>query len=381
MRAAAGVATFAAAAAVLTLTAQAPAPVTPAHAPAFANPATQLGRRIETALSARTLAGAHVGVLAVEANGGAVLYARNADDDFVPASTLKLVVGSAALARLGTSFTFTTGVAAAGSIQSGTLQGDLCLRGGGDAQLSIADLDAAAGAVAAAGVQHVSGVLIADASRYDAPHYPLGWAIDDIPYEYAAVPGALSLGLNVAHVRVLPGDAPGAPGILQAQPQTGAFAIENATLTGARDSADTTDLARPWDRPRVIRVTGNYPFGAPLSDDLEPAVPDPAEYVADLFIRALAARGVTVAGGVRFGATPAGAAVLWTHRSKPLRLLLRDFWPPSTNLIGEQLLEELGSEATFRELPGEARAGDARERGIVTEMSWLRSIGVNPSTL
>jgi D-alanyl-D-alanine carboxypeptidase/D-alanyl-D-alanine-endopeptidase (penicillin-binding protein 4) len=333
---------------------------------------------IESALDAPTLAGAHAGVLAVDAENGTVLYARNADDDFVPASTLKLVVGSAALARLGATFTFATSVEAAGSIAGGTLDGDLYLRGGGDAQLSPADLDAAAAAVAAAGVRRVAGALVGDASRYDAPRYPPGWSIDDIPYEYAAVPSALSLGLNVAHVRVLPGDAAGAPAILRVRPQSGAFTVENAALTGAPRVTDSTDLERPWDRPQTIRVVGTYPLGAPLSDDLEPAVPDPAAYAADLFLQALAARGVTVDAGVRFGGTPAGATLVWTHRSKPLGALLRDFWPPSTNLIGEQLLEELGAQAPHRGvLPG----SDVRERGIAVENDWLHSIGVDAKTL
>ncbi|HEY5426748.1 MAG TPA: D-alanyl-D-alanine carboxypeptidase/D-alanyl-D-alanine-endopeptidase [Candidatus Tumulicola sp.] len=336
---------------------------------------------IDAALATKTLAGAHVGVLAVDAASGAVLYARNPDDDFVPASTLKLVVGSAAIARLGVSFRFTTTVASAGSIANGTLQGDLYLRGGGDAQLSLEDLDAAAAAVTAAGLRHVSGAVVGDATRYDAPRYPPGWSIDDIPYEYAAVPSALGLGLNVAHVRVRAGDALGEPTVVQASPQSSAFTIDNATVTGARGSADTTDLARPWDRPQTIRVFGSYPIGAPLSDDLEPAVPDPAAYATDVFVRSLAARGVTIDGGTRLGATPAGATMLWMHRSKPLAGILRDFWPPSTNLIGEQLLEELGAQASAHAIAGGARGADTRERGISNETRWLASVGVDPATL
>ncbi|MGA8535616.1 MAG: D-alanyl-D-alanine carboxypeptidase/D-alanyl-D-alanine-endopeptidase [Candidatus Tumulicola sp.] len=336
---------------------------------------------VEAALASPTLAGAHVGVLIVDAVSDSVLYARNADDDFVPASTLKLVAGSAALSRLGPAFAFATDVDAAGTVENGTLQGDLYLRGGGDAQLSVADLGAAATAVQAAGISRVSGALIGDASRYDAPHYPLGWAIDDIPYEYAAVPGALCVDLNVAHVRVAPGDAPGTPASLQESPQTGAFALENATVTGAPGSTDETDVARPWDRPRVIRVTGSYPLGAPLSDDLEPAVPDPAEYTVDLFRKALEAHGVTLEDGVAFGSTPPGATVVWAHRSKPLGLLLRDFWPPSKNLIGEQLLEELGTEAALHAIPGDARGADTRARGISNELDWLRAIGIDPATV
>ncbi len=339
-----------------------------------ASPPTSLQRAIDAALNAATLTGAHVGAFALDANTGAVLYARNADDDFIPASTLKLIVGSAALARLGPAYGFVTGVSASGTTDAGTLNGDLYLRGGGDAQLLPTDLNGAAAAIAATGVRRVSGAVVADASRYDAPRYPPGWAIDDIPYEYAAVPSALGLDLNVAHVRVRAGSAVGDATRLELNPRSDAFAIENASVTGAAGSQDTTDLARPWDRPATIEVTGSYPLGAPISDDLAPAVPDPAAYAADFFAKTLAAHGLTVAGGTRSGTTPPATTPLWTHRSQPLRTLVRDFWLPSNNLIGEQLLEELGAAAGRSDARS---AEDTRQRGIDIELAWLRSIGVD----
>jgi len=320
---------------------------------------------------APALRGAHVGLLAVDHSTGAVLYQRGADDDFVPASTFKLIVGSAAMSRLGPSFAFVTEVDDEGGIVAGTLSGNLYLRGGGDAELSPSDLDAAATAVAAAGVQRVEGALVADSSHYVAPRYPGGWAIDDIPYGYAAVPAALTLEMGVAHVRISPGALAGEPAVLQSDPSD-AFQLDNATVTGVRGSDDTTDIDRPWDRPDAIRVVGSYPLGAPLSDDLEPAVPDPVAYAAQAFRAALLRHGIDVLGGVRDGRVPAAAHNLWTHRSKPLSQLLADFWLPSRNVIGEQLLEELGASST---------GNDARAAGIEDETQWLRAIGVDPATL
>ncbi|HTA40761.1 MAG TPA: D-alanyl-D-alanine carboxypeptidase, partial [Candidatus Acidoferrales bacterium] len=133
-------------------------------------------RTIDSVLSAATLRGAHVGVLAVDAGTGELLYDRNAGDAFTPASTFKLLVGSAALARLGPAFAFVTEVDASDST--------LVLRGGGDARLSARDLGDAAQAVAASGAKHFDA-LIGDATRYYADRYPGGWSIDDLPYDYA----------------------------------------------------------------------------------------------------------------------------------------------------------------------------------------------------
>ena len=57
---------------------------------------------------APTLHGAHVGLLVSDTNSGAVVYERRADDAFQPASTFKLLTGSAALALLGPEHRFHT---------------------------------------------------------------------------------------------------------------------------------------------------------------------------------------------------------------------------------------------------------------------------------
>lgn len=327
--------------------------------------AATLTQRIDGFLAAPTLRGAHVGILAANARDGRVVYAHAADDDVVPASTFKLVVGSAALALLGPDATLQTRVSLDGTT--------LYLHGGGDAHLSIADLDDAARTVAASGFTR--GSLVGDATRYDAPRYPPGWSIDDVPYGYAAVPSALSIDENVAHVRIRPGSTIGAPAQLQLQTPSSVITFANETVTGPCGSTDTTDVSRLWNAPTTIVVTGSYPICAPLSDDLEPALPDPPAYALDLFAQALARAGVTVT-TQSLGATPPSARTIWTHDSTPLASLLAEFWLPSDNLVAELLLQELGARA-----PHTIGVGDVRARGIATERAWLRSIGVDPATL
>src|SRR5580692_2708001 len=94
---------------------------------------------LDPLFSVPTLRGAHVGALVVAADTGNVLYERNADDAFIPASTMKLLVGSAALDTLGNAFAFTTTI----SIDGTTLY----LHGGGDPTLQSVDLDEGARAL------------------------------------------------------------------------------------------------------------------------------------------------------------------------------------------------------------------------------------------
>jgi serine-type D-Ala-D-Ala carboxypeptidase/endopeptidase (penicillin-binding protein 4) len=143
--------------------------------------------------AAKTLRGAHVGFLAVDTRSGRILYQHRADDAFMPASTLKVITGSTALATLGANFAFTTQVA---TLADGTST-KLVLIGGGDPLLNAHDLDEAAAAVATADVGPISEID-ADTSRFDQERYGYGWTLDDIGEAYAPALTALCYQDNVA---------------------------------------------------------------------------------------------------------------------------------------------------------------------------------------
>lgn len=324
-------------------------------------------------LNAPTLRGSFYGLAIVDTVRGAVLYSKNADVDFMPASNFKLIVGSTILRRLGVNFSFSTAVAADAPPARGTISGNVYLRGGGDAHLNAGDLDAAAASLAAQGVGSITGAVVTDATYFDSQPYGFGWSWDDLPYYYAPVVSALELEDGVLHVTFTPGAAPGAPVQLNVHPQTSALKIVNLMTTGPAGSKDTTDIVRPFGQPGTIEFTGSYPLDAKTSGDVRPAVPDPAAYAGDVFLRALQAHGISVADGVRPGATPSGAPVLWTHESEKLPELLADFWYPSDNLMGELFLKELG--VAQNGTPG----NDAN--GIAAETQFLQSIGVAPGSV
>jgi serine-type D-Ala-D-Ala carboxypeptidase/endopeptidase (penicillin-binding protein 4) len=332
-----------------------------------------LGTRLDRALHAPELKGAHVGLVALDTQRGGELYAHDPGGEFAPASTFKLLIGSAALRYLGTSFTFVTTVSADAAVAGGTLPGNLYLHGGGDAHLTAGELRSAAAALSQAGLRHVDGALVTDASHDDAQRYAPGWSWDDLPYGYAAVVSALELEEGTVHVYVTGGTAATAAVKLRIEPPNDAFVVENQATTGRAGSDDTTGIVRPWDSPLTIRIVGSYPAGAPESDDLAPSVPDPERYAGDVFLSALRDAGISVAGNVRSGVTPATRSVLWRHESVALPQLLSDFWLPSDNLMGELFLKELGI----------SRAGEpgTYANGIARERDYLRSLGIDPATV
>lgn len=333
----------------------------------------RLQRAVNRLLVAPALRGAQVGFLAIDTQRRTLLYSVQPDQEFMPASNFKLLVGSAALETLGQAFSYATTVLVDAPPQNGVENGNLYLRGGGDALLSAGDLDQAAQTVAAAGITRVTGSVVTDATQFDDQRLGFGWSWDDLVYYYAPVVSALELEDGVAHVRMTPGGHPGDPVQLAIEPQSGAFTIDNQLTTGAAGSKDTSDIFRRWDQPRTITLIGSYPLGAPQSGDLQPSVPDPESYAGDVFNRALEAHGVTVSGALTSGRAPQDAATLWTHRSPMMAALLERFWYPSDNLMGELLLKELGL-AT-------AGAPGTDEHGAAAERRFLRTVGIDPATV
>src|SRR5579859_6591353 len=161
--------------------------VAPAATPAFAQsarrarlrltrPATTsvLARRIDRLLDEPPFDRALWGV-AIADPSGTVVFERNGDRLFVPASNTKLVVSAVAAALLPAGFRWSTSLYSAGTVQDSVLHGDLVLYGRGDPTLSdryyptaFAPFEEMADSLRARGIVRVDGDLIADASWFDS---------------------------------------------------------------------------------------------------------------------------------------------------------------------------------------------------------------------
>src|SRR5260221_11069455 len=94
-------------------------------------------QRADAALSAAGPDKGAWGVLVTDAATGEVLYSRNSDGYFMPASNAKMFTTALALATLGPDYRVRTTVASSGTLDAnGVLSGDLVLTGRGDANLS-----------------------------------------------------------------------------------------------------------------------------------------------------------------------------------------------------------------------------------------------------
>jgi D-alanyl-D-alanine carboxypeptidase/D-alanyl-D-alanine-endopeptidase (penicillin-binding protein 4) len=324
--------------------------------PMFSIVAAVAALALDSLFGAPTLAGAHAGAVVIDAQTGDVLYARNANDAFIPASTMKLIVGSAALDILGDAFNFTTTLSTDGT--------NLYLVGGGDSLLSVHDVEEAATVVRATGVAY--GAFFGDPSRYKGAPYPDGWQVDDLPYDYAAQASALSFSHNTLTIHVHAGASPDTPPTIDVTPPMMSPLIVNRANTGAPGSIDTTDVSIYWPQPAHLAVTGLIPVDAKDTSEIDAAALDPAGLTLSVFGEAFGIRG-------QIGQADYRNRVIWQHHSIELPGLLGAMWKPSDNLLAETLLEEIGVAS-----PG---TDDTRARGITRESGWLKGIGIDPKTV
>ena len=153
-----------------------------------------LDRSIDSLVRQPEFRNAHWGILIVDPVRGDTLYSWNAGKLFMPASNMKLVTGSVALATLGPDFRFTTAFLARGTRTDSVLRGDLVVEGRGDPSMSesmhegnaMTPLLAIADSLAARGIRRISGQLVPGHDVFSDSPYGFGWSWDDFDYAYSA---------------------------------------------------------------------------------------------------------------------------------------------------------------------------------------------------
>ena len=318
--------------------ARAVAPSAPGWTAPHGTPA--LAADLANMLDAR-VRGGKWGVMVVSLSRGDTLFARNAGEMMQPASTMKLFSTAASLDQFGPDHTFSTDVlrdAAVGA--DGTLGGSLYLRGDGDPSMSSRfwrdanlPMNTLAHSVAAAGVRHVRGDLVYDASAFDDQRIPDGWKTSYLGASYAARVSALSLNENLVWVVVEPD---GRTANVTLDPATSTIPVSNKVRvtggSGGRISAHRT-------ADGTMLVTGTIGANSgPKRYSL--VVDDPALFTAGALRAALTAAGVTVDGAVRAGPTPAGAQKVASFASPPLSQIVSEMNRESINIVAELLFRD-----------------------------------------
>ncbi|PQV64172.1 D-alanyl-D-alanine carboxypeptidase [Abditibacterium utsteinense] len=282
-----------------------------------------------------------------------LLFERDSQKRFLPASNMKLFTAAWALQQLGPDARFTTRVVQtqflatrAGAWPANTpYPSAVTLYGDGDPSLSSADLDEMATQIAAS----PRGAMIVRASDALFPtgnmnaeegggRYPDGWTLDDALWYYGAPISALAVNRNQVDVTIT-GGAVGEAAAVRSEPEA-PFSIFAPVITVPKGDPSAGKLS--WTRGdnetplgQTLSITG---FVAPGQTDTEGvAVQDPRAWAQSLLGASLRAKGAVVVEPEGFYGQK-DAVVIAEHPSPPLASLLQRFLKNSDNLYGEMLL-------------------------------------------
>jgi D-alanyl-D-alanine carboxypeptidase/D-alanyl-D-alanine-endopeptidase (penicillin-binding protein 4) len=363
--------------------------------------ALELGRQIDRAIDESEFAKARWGVFVMSLRDGRVLYARNADRTFAPASNMKVYTTAIALDSLGADYRWRTSVyAEAEPDKNGTLSGDLTLYGRGAPDLSSStDRDESKSSLAQLadelykrGVRRVRGDIVGDESYFRGDPLGDGWLWNDVQWYFGAEVSALSINDNEIEVAVTPSAKPDETANIKLKPETAYVQIKNDTNTAGRATPPTIGITRGLSDNQV-RVWGDFPLGS-RALNARISVHQPALWAATLLREALKGRGITVEGVARAvdareeekgrRIDPARAVELASITGKTLGEIIHSTNKESINLYAELILRTLG-----KERGGSAPAADPKkmltrgddEAGLAVIRQWLEKHAIPTDAL
>lgn len=277
----------------------------------------------------------NMGIEVVDLNTGKMLYQRNADHTFIPASNMKLFSDAAALLILGPDYRFQNQLSTdAKSLDKGVLNGSLYIHLSGDPSFTQEDLDALLSGLSTWGVNQINGNVILVSNHGNVDPYAPGIAAKDLMYSYGAPIAPVMFDENRLTVTVNPAGRVGEPALVELNKPGESFVLDNQVKTAAKKAA--CGISYLMEGGNHITVRGCIPVGQ-WAIQQRLAIRNPLGYAQALVKQRLAHLNIKLNGQVQLGTAPAGTMQIATRASKPINQLMADTLKPSDNLYADSL--------------------------------------------
>ncbi len=335
--------------------------------------AAELRSRLSRLLEDPSLTRAHVGLVVQVAETGEILFERDGERRFTPASNTKIVTAAVALRELGPGYRWWTRLIASGPIRDSELDGSLWVIGGGDPRLKRSALARWVGALRQAGIRHISGDVIGDDRLFEPPQWGIGWMWDDLYAGWAAGVTGLQVHPSSARGWLQPGPLLGDPATLRFATDVVPIRIATRVRTGPPDS-EVRLRFRPSADGGPVELWGWVPANAD-SIGLFLAAEHPTPYLLEHLARAFADSGISVGGSYRRAhgeEMPEDSTWGAAFESDSLGAVLAELLKPSDNQIAESILRTIGSV--------EGTSGSDTE-GLAVVQSTLAEWGIEPGAI
>jgi D-alanyl-D-alanine carboxypeptidase/D-alanyl-D-alanine-endopeptidase (penicillin-binding protein 4) len=306
---------------------------------------------------------------------GYILERLNSKKVIIPASNQKLVTTAALLDHFGSDFRYETVIYVKGTIANGTLDGDLIIVGSGDPSLS-GDLydedryhvfDSFLKQLKEAGIQQITGHLIADVSLFDGQVYPKGWDWYDFSFYYGVQISPLSFNNNAVDLEVF------ADGEIGESPRISWFPDSTDYVTFVNKQVIThpnTEYDEYYRRElggNIITLGSTLPQGYYEEESL--SVEDPARYYLHTLRNYLNTHGVGVNGELMISDEALDTTEthrLAEHLSRPISELIEWANKESDNFYTEMMTKTLSAQKS--EEKGSFEDGISHVREFLFEM-------------
>ena len=300
-----------------------------------------------------------------------------------PASSLKLFTTLSGIHYLGEDFRFETIIGYTGHIDdSGTLKGNLVIKGGGDPTLGsskikgnkdlVTLLDHIKTQVIDQGINCIDGDIVIDESIYDS--YPIAptWQWNDLGNYYAT--GAWGVNVNENQYRIYfkkRGVIGQRPFIHSTEPIINNLELSNEIVV---DSSHTGDQAYIFGGPYNFkkRIVGTIPQGAGTFT-IKGAIPDPPTFLGEILQSTLHKAHIQ-SGSVKniFRAQWMKFHPIDTLYSPPLSIIVKQANAKSNNLYTEAILKMIGLKKNGQ---------GSGQNGLAAVKRLLRKYGVDTPSL
>ncbi len=297
------------------------------------------------------------GVKIQYANTGEVIYERNSDRMFTPASNMKMYTTAAALCLLGPQYRYETDFVTNGTIDNGVLNGDLIIKGSGDPTWSRRFYDENYDSVMvrfvdslkAKGITKINGNIIGDDNVFDDVPLGDGWASGYEHHWYAAQISGLSYSENIIDFTLTPDtNNIGGPVIIEFHPQTNYLNLRNDLITVSKERTSG------WSHGRIRETNNGWLEGEySISDgtrEEDLTIHNPTLFTVFALKQHLIDKNIIVVGDpvdidelldpIDYEQT----SKLFTYFSHPMSSIIKGVNRRSINFIAEQVHKTLGKE-------------------------------------
>jgi serine-type D-Ala-D-Ala carboxypeptidase/endopeptidase (penicillin-binding protein 4) len=319
--------------------------------------------------------------------GNTIVMEQHPERPMQPASTMKVVTTLAGLEKLGPVFRGRTELRTSAPLVGNTLQGDLVLRGGADADLSTEALQRMLQSLRFQGIRHIEGRLLLDRTLFTPHRFDLGVPpFDEAPEAYYnVIPDALLVNKNMIELDMR---ADGKRLKINSLPALHRVKVTHAMQLVDADCAKWEDGWKPpllkssGSRIEVV-LQGTFPRNCARSYAIN--LVDRNDYVGRLVRSLWAQMGGTIGGAVEEGRAPDDARLLAEHSARNLPELVRDINKPSDNALARTLYLSLGAleaDPVLGSRPQPNLGADSTlVRADATVRAWLRARGISDAGL